>query len=238
MDLSIIIPAYNEAKKIPSDIRSATEFLEVEPLSGEIIVVDDGSYDETGATAKATGERPDIPLHVFSYTPNRGKGFAVRTGMAHSSGQLIMFADSGVCVPFSYALRGMELILSGECHLAHGSRKLPGSVIHHRRPLYRRIVSDLFVRVLHAVVGIPGHLTDTQCGFKLYHGEIGRELYSACTTDGFMFEIELILMAEERGYVIREFPVEWSPDPDTRISPLRHPPEMLWELRQIYARFR
>ncbi|MFW6161406.1 MAG: hypothetical protein ACODAJ_01475, partial [Planctomycetota bacterium] len=148
-------------------------------------------------------------------------GCAVRTGMQETSGEFAMFADSGLCVPYLQALRGLELLRGGQCDIAHGSRRLPETHIKRPQSLYRRLCSRAFRRFVFLFMGIPRHLTDTQCGFKLYRGDVARELYAACRTDGFMFDIEVVLRAKQRGYTIGEFPVDWTSDRDSRLHPVR-----------------
>ena len=233
MDLSIVIPAFEECQKIGRDIEAAASFLEHEGLAGEIIVVDDGSQDDTTAVARRSAVPPDIPVQVVRYDPHRGKGCAVRTGMQRTRGDYVMFADSGNCVPYEHTLRGLELLKSGACELAHGSRKLPESNIERRQVWYRRILSKAFHGAMILGMGLPRNLTDTQCGFKIYRGHVARSLYGQCSTDGFMFDIEIILQAQRQGYRIREFPITWTADPDTRLSVTRTPWGVLTELRAI-----
>jgi len=233
MDLSIVIPAFNEAAKIGRDLEAAAAFLTENHLAGEIIAADDGSTDDT-ADAAGRVELPDtVGRTVIRCKSHRGKGHAVRSGIRETCGNFVLFADSGLCVPFGNALRGLQLIRGGKCDIAHGSRKLPGSVVRQPRPQVRRLVSDAFSALVPHVAGVPGDLTDTQCGFKLYRGDVARELYADCFTDGFLFDVEIILRALKKNYVIREFPVEWTSDPDSRLNPLRHGLGMLAELITI-----
>lgn len=221
MDISIIIPVYNEHKKIQGDILTAAGFLHREGLKGEIIVVDDGSADGTSEAAEHVKVPAGIEKRVIHYTPNRGKGYAVRTGMLSAKGKNVMFADSGCCVPYDFILRGIALISSGKCDIAHGSRKRHDSIIKRRRRLARRITSKLFRWFVIIFLGVPRHFTDTQCGFKVYKGDVAKELFSESCVDGFMFDIEILLRAQRKGYKILEFPVQWSSDYDTRVLPLK-----------------
>jgi len=233
VDLSIVIPAFEESLKIARDVEAAAAFLKGEGLAGEIIVVDDGSRDDTAATARSAEIPPDVHLNVIRYDTNRGKGYAVRTGMAASKGDYVMFADSGGCVPYENALRGLGMLKSGACDLAHGSRKLHESRIQRPQAWYRRILSRIFRRVIICALKIPAGLTDTQCGFKLYRGDIARVLYGACIIDGFMFDVEVIMRARRAGYSIREFPIEWTSDRDSRLSLMRNAWRVLRELLTI-----
>jgi len=233
MDLSIVIPAFREGEKVAHDVVAAGTFLVEHGLKGEIIVVDDGSPDNTREAAEQADVPPGVERRVIRYQPNRGKGYAVRTGMSRTRGEYVMFADVGQCVPFEDALRGIEAIRSGKYEIAHGSRKLPQSILVRRQRAYRRALSWLFRKVIGALMGVPRQLTDTQCGFKVYRGDVARELYAACRTDGFMFDIEILLRALRKGYRVTEFPVEGRCDRDSRLHPARGAGHTLKELRQI-----
>lgn len=231
--LSIVIPAYNEAHKIARDIAAASDFLLQQQLTGEIIVSDDGSHDETAATAQSTSVPPPLALKVITQDRNRGKGAAVCAGMAASSGQFVMFADSGVCIPYEQAMRGLLLLRAEKCEIAHASRKRGDSIITNPQPLYRRILSRVFRSAVDAVLGLPYRLTDTQCGFKMYKGDLARALYAQCRTEGFLFDLEIILRARKAGARICEFPVTWSCDPDSRLRPGKTAIRTIAELRSI-----
>ncbi len=233
MDLSIIIPTFNESKKIAQDIEMAAMFLEGNNFKGEIIVADDGSTDGTSKTAKNVTVPPGVTLKVIRYEQHRGKGYAVRAGMKETSGKYAMFADSGYCVPYGNALLGLEMLKDGTCDIAHGSRKLIESDIQQAQSWRRRISSRLFKWLINKLLQIPRGLTDTQCGFKIYKGDVARQLYSHCISEGFMFDVEIILRAQKQGYQIKEFPVEWVCDPDSRLSLTRTPWPVVSELRAI-----
>lgn len=233
MDLSIVIPALNESKKIARDVKMAAEFLEGNNFQGEIVVVDDASTDGTCEVAKNVKVPPDVKLKVIRYEHHRGKGYAVRAGIKQTRGKYVMFADSGYCVPYGNALLGLEMLKDGSCDIAHGSRKLIESDIQQAQPWRRRISSRLFKWLINKLLQIPRGLTDTQCGFKIYKGDVARQLYSQCISDGFMFDIEIILRAQKQGYRIEEFPVEWVCDLDSRLSLTRTPWPVISELRAI-----
>jgi len=216
-----VIPAFEEGGKIAGDISAACGFLDRHDMEGEIIVVDDGSGDNTSSAAGEVEVGGGVSLRVIRYEQHRGKGYAVRRGMAETKGEYVMFADSGCCVPYENALRGLELLRSGACEIAHGSRKLGESRIFRGQSLYRRICARFFRAAVDMLTGIGRELTDTQCGFKMYRGDVGRELYGKCVTDGFMLDVEVILRARRQGRVIKEFPVEWTCDRDSRLSPTR-----------------
>jgi len=233
MDLSIVIPAFGESRKIARDVAAAAKFLEGHQLEGEIIVVDDGSKDNTADAAKSVEISPNVKRDVLRYEAHRGKGYAVRTGIKHASGEYVMFADSGCCVPYEDTLRGLELLKSGACDIAHGSRKTRGCHIEKTQSLYRRLCSKIFHWFVIHDMKIPAEFTDTQCGFKIYRGDVARHLYGECVTDGFTFDIEIIMRAQKEGYRIREFPIDWTCDRDSRLSPTRSSWRVLSELLTI-----
>jgi dolichyl-phosphate beta-glucosyltransferase len=231
IELSIVIPAFKEAKKIHIDIEMAANFLNRQKLSGEIIVVDDGSPDATTSVALSLQDKyPE--LKVLRYETNRGKGYALRYGVVNSRGDKVMFADSGLCVSYEIAFIGLSMLNLNMCDIAHGSRRMRGSVVK-RQPLYRSIGSKVYSLVVHALMGVPLYISDTQCGFKLYKGDYARRLYSKAFTDGFMIDIEIILRSLSSGYRILEFPVIWSNDADTRYDPIKGTWKNLLELMAI-----
>lgn len=217
--LSIVIPALNEATKISSDIEAAACFLVETVESGEIIIVDDGSTDNTADNARSTAIPRSVDLIVIKQDKNYGKGFAVKTGMLRSHGSVVMFADSGNCVPYSNALPYIDKIRRGEVDIAIGSRRLKNSIIHRDQPLFRRILSRIFHITAVLMAGLPRKIKDSQCGFKVYDGEKARLLFSECRIKGFLFDVEILIRAHKKGYRIQEFPIEWTCDLDTRLRP-------------------
>lgn len=217
MELSIVIPAYNESRKIERDIKEASAFLERHSIEGEILVVDDGSKDDTVTRVEAL--RSAHPrLSLLSYGVNRGKGYAVRFGVAASRGRYVMFADSGLCVPYEMAMVGLTQLRMNLCDISLASRRERGSQVA-GQPLYRRIGSRLNSILVRTVMGIPWNITDTQCGFKMFQGEVARQIYGQLFTDRMMFDIEMLLRATRSHLRILCYPVPWQNDADTRFNP-------------------
>jgi dolichyl-phosphate beta-glucosyltransferase len=235
--LSIVIPVFNEQNKISRDILAADHFLTSEGLPGEIILVDDGSKDDTVKIAENVAQTIQTECIIESLKEHRGKGFAVRTGILKSRGDFVVFSDSGDCIPYEEIKLGVDLISSGRCQIAHGSRKLANCYILQPQPLYRQLCSKIFHWFLIHDIKRLGNLTDTQCGFKVYRGDIARELYVNSKVDGFMFDIEIILLALSKGYYILEFPVSWRCDPDSRLKPLQESWRVFRDLVQLKKRF-
>lgn len=230
LHLSIIIPAYNDAHKFAADVEAADRFLADEPLNGEIVLVNDGSSDDTIERARALQER-FARLRFVSYAENRGKGYAIAQGVKVAQGRVIMFADAGLCVPYEIARIALTMLELDMCDIANGSRRMRGSV-KEAQPLYRRIGARGHKILVH-LLGVPGYISDTQCGFKFYRAEVARRLFGELITDGFMFDVEIILRAIKDGCRILEFPVLWSNDPDTRFSPASGSVRVLRDLARI-----
>lgn len=220
MFLSLVVPAYNEAEKIAKDIEKAAEFLSGQPYDSELVIVDDGSRDATFKKAQAAAglsTRPNVSIKVVNYGANRGKGYAIRYGMQQASGEIVGFMDSGMCVPLKFIDSAIEKITAG-ADFAIASRRLPGTKIVKPQPLYRQWGSKAFWHLMRLAMGVKA--TDTQCGFKFYKKEAAQKIYSALVTDGFMFDIEALLVAKKLGLNGAEFPVEWANDSDTRYRPI------------------
>jgi len=214
--LSLVIPAYNEGRKIHQDLQAAFSYLDGKGYAYEIIVVDDGSTDDTASEVRRFQSEHSAVRYV-GYGMNRGKGYALKTGILQAQGEVILFADAGNCVPYKDLENGLSLLEKG-CDIAIGSRGLDGSRILVPQPLYRRIGSKCFSKVVRYLLGIKD-IRDTQCGFKLFKRKAAHELFQMQITEGFMFDVETILNARRRGYQIEEFTVNWSNDADSRFKP-------------------
>lgn len=235
MILSIVIPAFNEAPKIEHDLTAVLNYLQNKGPC-EVLIVDDGSTDNTAQIVRdfvAREKSAAEAVRLLSYGSNRGKGFAVRYGVAHSQGKFVAFVDSGLCVPFHYLDVGLANIQAG-ADFALASRRLQGAKIRHHQPLYRRYGSKVFWVMMRAIMAIE--VSDTQCGFKIYRGEVARQIFGALETDGFMFDIEALRVARQMGFRGSEFPVEWSNDEDTRYHPVFGTWRNLTELMNIRRR--
>lgn len=233
MKLSIIIPAYNEESKIEKDILLSDKFFTEQKLIGEIIVVDDGSCDRTTQKAEEAKKQISNSIVIIKNEKNYGKGYTVKRGMLKAKGEFVAYCDAGSTVPFSNLLIGLNLLMNNECDIVHGSRLMPGSVIRVSQEKDRKFSSSVIRFLVTKFLGVPVSLTDTQCGFKIYKSEAAKELFSKLRTNGFMFEVENILRAIKRNYCVKEFPVEWSCDRDSRITFLKTPWRVLFDIVRI-----
>ena len=233
VDLSIVIPVYNVACKIRKDLTAASAYLSSRKMRGEIIVVNDGSTDGTAQEARSFSPAEGISLEILEHGEHTGKGYAVKSGIMKARGEVILFIDSGNCIPYDHIDRGLELLETGKCHIAQASRYHPESLILRPKRPFRRVSSFFFRRLIRCCFRLPGNLRDTQCGLKVYQNEAAHDLYASCMTDGFMFDVEIIVRAIKKSYVIEEFPVAWSSDPDSRLSPGRSLFNILGELARI-----
>jgi dolichyl-phosphate beta-glucosyltransferase len=208
MELSLIIPAFNEAQRIGPTLQRAHRFLAARPASFEIIVVDDGSTDDTVALVTAlAGELPG--LRVLHSPANRGKGHAVRLGMRAATGRTRVFTDADGSTPIA-ELEALLRALAAGADIAIGSRYLPASRVMRPQPWHRRAWSRLVNRVVQRVL-LPG-VVDTHCGFKAFTAVAAARTFAACTVDGWSFDLEVLARARASGFHIQEVPVCWEND--------------------------
>lgn len=216
--LSLIIPAYNEEKKIEKDIRKAFDYFKQKKMTAEVIISTDGVTDNTNKIV--SNLKQEFPNLSLVYKKERiGKGAAIKRGVGIAKGKLIMFADAGYCVPFKFINSGIKKIDEGY-DVVLGNRGDKSTIIKIKQPLYRMVGSRVFGFLVKYALGVPTYIKDTQCGFKIYKKNIAKELFTKLKTLGMMFDLELILRAKKSGFKIGVFPVEWSNDPDTKFNPI------------------
>ena len=206
-ELTVIIPAYNESARIGLTLERVLGYLRAQSYSWELIIVDDGSRDDTveivGEQIKSARE-----ARLIAYQPNRGKGFAVRTGVLAAKGEWVVFLDADLSTPPEEIEKALGYLRAGD-DMVIGSRALPESQIERQPPLYRRLATTIFDLVKHLLVGL-WQFSDTQCGFKAYRQSAVRPLYKRAVIDRFMFDVEILYLAERKRLKVREMPVRWA----------------------------
>jgi glycosyltransferase involved in cell wall biosynthesis len=206
--LSIVIPAYNEAARLETTMRTTIDYLNKVEEGAELIVVDDGSSDDTAAVAeRAVAQSGTVAARVIRYEPNRGKGYAVRTGLLAAGAEIALFSDADLSTPITETSKLLEPIQNNECDLAFGSRALDRSLIGVHQSRRREQGGRVFNLIVRLVTGLP--FWDTQCGFKAFRMSACRPLIEAAQIDRFGFDVELIYLAHLAGLRLREIPVRW-----------------------------
>ncbi|HET6612179.1 MAG TPA: dolichyl-phosphate beta-glucosyltransferase, partial [Kofleriaceae bacterium] len=227
--LSIVIPAYNESARLGPTLQSALAFCQARGTGFEIVVVDDGSTDDTAAIARGFES-----VRVIELGKNRGKGAAVRTGMLAATGDPILFADADQATPFA-ELEKLEEKLADGYDIAIASRALPSSDIRVRQHRARELMGRTFNAMIR-VAGLSG-IRDTQCGFKLFSRDAAQYVFGRATIDGFAFDVEVLILAGGR-YRIAEVPVTWRHVEASKVSPGIDALRMLRDLIGIRWRHR
>jgi dolichyl-phosphate beta-glucosyltransferase len=232
VDLSMVIPAYNEARRLPPTLARLRDYLEAGPDTYEVLVVDDGSTDDTVFVAQAVA-REWPQLEVLTLPQNQGKGAAVREGMLHARGALRAFSDADLSTPIEELPR-LRSHLGGACHVAIASRDAPGSDIQVHQPRWREFMGRTYNRILRLLV-LPG-IRDTQCGFKLFTSEAAEACFAPLETFRFGFDAEVLVRAHRRGWEIAEVPVRWRHVEESRVGGIGDALRMLYDL--VMLRFR
>lgn len=213
-DISLIIPAYNEAERIGKSLLSAKDYLAENFETYEIVVVDDGSSDGTPNLARKFGDS----VKVFQLERNSGKGAAVRKGMLESEGLVRVFTDADFSTPI-YELKKIMKELNGGADICIGSRAIQPELIKVHQPFFREMLGktfNLFVRTF-----LFSGIKDTQCGFKGFKDYAAEKVFSKAKIDGFGFDVEILYLAGKEGFKIAQVPVEWYNDDRTTVSPVK-----------------
>jgi len=230
MRLSVVIPAYNEASRLPSTLSEIVGYLRRhrEWCPAEVIVVDDGSADDTSAVIRRAAAADGVTIACRCHASNHGKGAAVRSGFRSSRGEHVLLSDADLATPITEIAR-----LAGAAPLgvAVGSRAVDRSRIERRQPLHRDVMGRVFNVAVRCLA--IGGISDTQCGFKLFHGDLARNLAAVQRIDGFAYDVELLARARRWGCDIKEISVQWSHVEASRVKPVRHSSEMFLDLLRI-----
>jgi glycosyltransferase involved in cell wall biosynthesis len=227
-ELSIVIPAYNEERRLLWALIRVFHFLRDLGIEGEVIVVDDGSRDRTAELVRQLA-RNRASLRLLSNPGNRGKGYSVRHGMLESRGRIALFTDADLSAPIEEAPKLLDAL--AEYDVAIGSRALDRSLITHRQPRWRELAGIAFNRALRLITGLP--FEDTQCGFKAFRMDRARILFEQQTVEGFGFDPEILFLARRHGLRTVEIPVRWAHDPDSRVAVLADGMKMLGDVLRV-----
>jgi dolichyl-phosphate beta-glucosyltransferase len=231
-DLSLIVPAYNEATRLPATLRALQTYLAARPWRSEIVVVDDGSTDGTVEVTRAA-VTPALPLRIVSLDVNRGKGAAVTRGVAEARGRYLGFIDADLPYALDDIDRAMARLADG-ADVVIGGRDLPGSRATVDYSAVRSLSTRMFAALVARLVlrGIP----DTQCGFKWFKTAVARQLFSRITVTSFAFDVELLVLAQRWALRIDRIPVCLTHSSDSRIRLVRDSGRMIWDLLKINRR--
>jgi dolichyl-phosphate beta-glucosyltransferase len=232
--LSVVIPALNESVRLPPTLRAIADYVDGHPawLPAEVVIVDDGSNDGTDAAARDVEIPPSVELVLLSHPTNRGKGAAVRTGFAAARGDWLLLSDADLATP----IEDIDVVrrAAGRARVAFGSRAVDRRLIEVHQPRYRDLMGRTFNLAVRTLL-LPG-VYDTQCGFKLFPGDLGRALAAVQTIDGFAYDVELLVLARRWGYELSEVPVRWRHVEASQVRAVHHSGEMLFDLLQLWLR--
>lgn len=212
--LSVVIPAFNEEKRLGGTVARVLEYLAAQPYTWELLVVDDGSGDATGDVARAAAG--GHPVRVLRNEPNRGKGYSIRRGMLEARGRYRLFSDADLSTPIE-ELDAFWPFFDQGFAVVIGSRAMEGSRLEVRQSSLREAMGRLYnacVRLL-----LVDGIRDTQCGFKMFTAEAADAVFPAQTMHGFSFDVEIIMLAQRAGFRVREQPVRWINAPGSKVSP-------------------
>jgi dolichyl-phosphate beta-glucosyltransferase len=230
--ISIVIPAYEEADRLGDTLKKILAYLRESKVNAELIVVDDGSPDKTAAAAESVlADVSDIATKVIRYDQNRGKGFAVKTGLLAASAEIALFSDADLSTPIEEMPKLIDPIRAGEYDVTFGSRALDRSLIGTHQPWRREQGGKVFNFVVRTLTGMP--FWDTQCGFKAFNLIKFRPLLDLMLIERFGFDVEFLYVASLHRLRLKEIPVRWNNDERSKVSVVRDSIRMFNEVRQI-----
>jgi dolichyl-phosphate beta-glucosyltransferase len=226
---SLVIPAYNESTRIRPTLDEILRYIKEHQWDAEILIVDDGSRDDTARIVLEYGSvHPQV--HLVQNPGNRGKGFSVRNGMLHARGETCLFSDADLSSPMAEAEKLFAAIRQG-ADIAIGSRWLRAELQTERQPLYRQFFGRIFNLVLRLVLGL--HFRDTQCGFKAFRREAAQQIFPMQKIERWGFDPEILFLARKKGLRAVEVPVVWAHSEGTRLHPFRDGLRMFGDVLRI-----
>jgi len=226
---SIIIPAYNESGRIRPTLDELLRYVEQRKWDTEILVVDDGSHDDTRDIVRKYGKAHSQIL-LIENPGNRGKGYSVRNGMLHARGDICLFTDADLSSPISEAQKLFDAIAAG-ADIAIGSRWLRADLQTERQPLYRQLFGRIYNLVLRIFLNL--NFVDTQCGFKAFRREAAQRIFPLQRIERWGFDPEILFLARRLGFSVKEVPVVWAHSEGTRLNPFRDGIRMFGEVLRV-----
>ncbi len=229
--LSVIIPAFNEEQRLPKTLEQVLTFLQAQPYTSELLVVENASQDETYRVAEKFAQvhsNQQLPITVLR-EPMQGKGAAVQRGVFASQGEFIFMCDADLSMPVEQINHFLPPNIE-QFEIAIASREAPGSR-RYNEPAYRHLVGRVF-NTLIRILALPG-LNDTQCGFKCFKAPVAVQLFNEMTITGWSFDVEILYLAQQRNYRIIEIPIQWYYNPDSHISVIRDSLQMALDIFKI-----
>jgi len=226
--VSIVVPAFNEAARIGESLQKIVDFIRRSPIPFEVIIVDDGSIDET---AEIVGRFHLKALRLLRNHQNHGKGYTVRQGVLAATGTYVLFTDADLSAPIEEVNKLLDVAVNEGADVVIGSRKLQDSLIEKRQSRFREFGARVFNHMVRLLLGL--RLQDTQCGFKLFHRQRSRRIFEKQTTPGFGFDPELLFLAGRYGLKICETPVRWGHSEGSKVRFLQDGVQMFLDLVRI-----
>lgn len=230
MEISIVIPAYNEEKVIRKNVFKIINFLKNKKIEYELIVVDDSSTDRTAEVIKNINSKK---IRLIKNKKNMGKGYAIRKGILNAKKKLILFSDADLSTPIEELSNLLKYVNNYD--IVIGSRSLDKSIIKIKQPLYRTIPGMIFPILVNLII-LKG-IKDTQCGFKLFKRNVANDIFKKQRIKGFCFDVEILHLAKNAGYKIREVPITWNNSEDSKVNVITDPVKMLIDLLKIRFRW-
>jgi len=227
--LSVIIPAYNEEKRLPKTLEAVSAYLKKQSYNFEIIVVNDGSKDATSEVVRSRASHINN-LRLIDNKENHGKGWVVRQGLLEAKGDFRLFMDADNSTNIDQIEKAWPELKKG-ADIAIGSRDMKGAVISPPQPIYRVMLGNIFNLIVQTILGLWG-FWDTQCGFKVMTAAACKKVLPKCAIARWAFDPEILVVAKKSGLKVSQFPVVWTNDPDSRVK-LKGMVNMLREIFQI-----
>lgn len=232
IDLSIVLPAYDEEERLGGTITKILTYLDANSINAELVIVDDGSADRTADVARETAAAfSDIPTNVIRYEKNRGKGFAVKTGLQAARSDLALFSDADLSTPIEEMDKLLDPIRRGEYDVTFGSRAIDRSLIGTHQPWRREQGGKVMNLIIRTMSGLP--FADTQCGFKAFNLAKFRPLLDVMQIDRFGFDVEFLFVAAYHDLKLAEIPVRWNDVAGSKVNVMRDTRRMFSELNEI-----